>query len=130
MKHLNKKEHRVVQRIKTKWRDTCDGLMHITGSMRPLLMLEFQGHLDYLKVVEKQISFWEMKTLEVDHRVGPCNFDNRIIMLNATSNIEIFIPGRIGNIPLYLTYSSENEKHKTLERWEAIMSDIEEQHDD
>lgn len=99
--------------------------MHFTGSMRPLLMLEFQGYLDYLKVVENKISFWEMKTLEINHQVGPCNFDNRIITLDATSHLEVYLPGKIGEVSIHLAYSSNKEKQEPFCRWKAIVSDNE-----
>jgi hypothetical protein len=98
--------------------------------MRPLLLLEFQGYLDYLKVIEKRISFWEIKRLDIDHKVGPCNFNDRITSLNAIANLEIYLPGKIGEVSIYLTYVSEDEKHKTLKRWEAIICDIEERNND
>ena len=94
--------------------------------MRPLLMLEFQGYLDYLKVVEQQISFWELKALEIDHKVGPCYLDNRLLELNADANVDIYIPGRLGEIPVFLQYFNTNRKIKSLPRWEAIINDIEE----
>jgi hypothetical protein len=104
--------------------------MHFTGTTRPLLLLEFQGYLDYLKVIEKKISFWEIKRLEIDHKVGPCNFENRVLVLHAVCSLEIYLPGKIGETSIYLTYASEDEKHKTLKRWEAIICDIEERDDD
>lgn len=124
MKQLTTEEHEVVQRIKVKWTDTCNGLLHFTGSMRPLLMLEFQGYLDYLKVIEKQISFWEMKALEVNHQVGPCNLNNRIIMLKAASHLDIYLPGKIERIPIRLIYSSEDKKRKSKGRWGAVIRNI------
>ncbi len=130
MRRLTQEERRLVKRIKTKWTEVCNGLMHFTGTMRPLLLLEFQGYLDYLKVIEKRISFWEIKTLDIDHKVGPCNFNDRITTLNATANLEIYLPGKIGEVSIYLTYVSEDEKYKTLKRWEAIICDIEERNDD
>jgi hypothetical protein len=127
---LTQEERDLLQRIKTKWNEICNGLMHFTGTMRPLLLLEFQGYLDYLKVIEGRISFWELKFLEVDHKVGPCSFDNRITELNATASLEIYLPGKIGEVSIYLTYFSEDEKKRFLQRWEAIICDIEERHND
>ena len=71
MRQLTTEEQQLVYRIKSKWTEVCDGLMDFTGSMRPLLMLEFQGYLDYLKVIEKVISYWEIKNLDIKHQVGP-----------------------------------------------------------
>ena len=133
MTRLTKEERDLVRRVKSKWTKICNGLMHFTGTTRPLLLLEFQGYLDYLKVIEKKISFWEIRTLEIDHKVGPCNFhniDNRTTSLNATASLEIYLPGKIGEISIYLTYVSEDEKYKSLKRWEAIICDIEERNDD
>ena len=130
MTRLTKEERDLVRRIKCKWTEICNGLMHFTGTTRPLLLLEFQGYLDYLKIIEKKISFWEIKILEIDHKVGPCNLNNRITTLNATCSLEIYLPGKIGEVSIYLTYISEDERHKSLERWEAIICDIEERNDD
>lgn len=126
MNHLSTEERLVIDRVRSKWKEICDGLMQFTGSMRPLLMLEFQGYLDYLKVVEQQISFWEIKTLEIDHKVGPCYLDNRLLELNADANIDIYLPGRLGEIPVLLRYFNTNRKIKSLPRWEAIINDLEE----
>ena len=104
--------------------------MHFTGTTRPLLLLEFQGYLDYLKIIEKKISFWEIKILEINHKIGPYNLNNRITTLNATCSLEIYLPGKIGEVSIYLTYVSEDERHKSLKRWEAIICDIEERNDD
>lgn len=127
---LNKQDRELVQRIKRKWNEICTGLMHFTGTMRPLLLLEFQGYLDYLKVIEKRISFWELKTLEVDHKVGPCAFDSRLTELNASASLNIYLPGKIGEVSIHLSYLSEEEKKKFLQRWEAIICDIEERNND
>ena len=127
---LNQTERDLVKRIRKKWIEVCNGLMHFTGTMRPLLLLEFQGYLDYLKVIEKRISFWEIKNLDVDHKVGPYEFSDRIIELNAVASIEIYLPGKIGEVPIYLSYRSEEEKKKFLPRWEAIICDIEERNND
>ena len=128
--NLTQEERDLVKRIKSKWIEICNGLTHFTGTMRPLLMLEFQGYLDYLKVVEKKISFWEIKALEVNHKVGAKSFikqtDSAISELNATGTLEIYLPGKIGEISIYLSYISEDEKNKFLQRWEAIICDIEE----
>jgi hypothetical protein len=130
MTRLTKEERDLVQRVKRKWIEICNGLMHFTGTTRPLLLLEFQGYLDYLKVIEKKVSFWEIKRLEIDHKVDPCNFENRVIVLNAVCSLEIYLPGKIGETSIYLTYASEDEKYKSLKRWEAIICDIEERDDD
>lgn len=130
MRQLTTEEHETVQRVKIKWEDACNGLMQFRGTVRPLLMLEFQGYLDYLKVIEKKISFWEMKTFDVNHQVGPCNFNNRIIILNATSNLGVYLPGKIGEVSIRLVYTSEKEKEKEKkgsfhQRWSAIAEDLE-----
>ena len=56
MTRLTKEERDLVRRIKCKWTEICNGLMHFTGTTRPLLLLEFQGYLDYLKIIEKKIT--------------------------------------------------------------------------
>jgi hypothetical protein len=98
--------------------------MHFTGTTRPLLLLEFQGFLDYLKVVENKLSFWEIKLLEVNHKVGPCNFSNRITELKTSASLDIYLPGKITGVFIYLSYSSEQKK-ETQGRWEAIIQDME-----
>ena len=94
------------------------------------MIFEFDHYLDYLKVIEKRISFWEIKVLEVDHKVGPYHFSDRIVELNATASLEIYLPGKIGEVSIYLSYNSEDERKKFLHRWEAIICDIEERNND
>ena len=113
--YLTQEERELVLRIKRKWHEICNGLMHFTGTMRPLLLLEFQGYLDYLKI---------------NHKVGPCDFNNRTVELNAKASIEVYIPGKIGELPIFLAYISGDEQKKILQRWEAIICDIEERHND
>jgi len=125
MQRLTLEEQALVYRIRAKWEEICDGLMQFTGSMRPLLMLEFQGYLDYLKVMEKNITFWEIKKLEIDHKVGPCYLDSRLMELKIDANLEIFIPGKLGEISIDLNYFNSNQKSKPVPRWEAIINDIE-----
>ena len=88
-------------------------------------MLEFQGYLDYLKVMEKSIAFWEIKKLEIDHKVGPCYLDNRLMELKAEATLQIFIPGKLGEISVDLDYFNSNQRSKPVPRWEAIINDIE-----
>ena len=128
--YLTQEERELVLRIKRKWHEICNGLMHFTGTMRPLLLLEFQGYLDYLKVIEQSISFWEIKSLEINHKTGPCDFNNRLAELDARASLEVYIPGKIGELPIFLTYVSGDEQKKILQRWEAIICDIEERHND
>jgi len=127
---LNQEELKIVQRIKGKWAEICNGLLSYTGSMRPLLMLEFQGYLDYLKVIENQIAFWEMKSLDIEHKTCAYSPIQKITELKATGMLEIYLPGKIGEVSIYLSYFSEDNTNKSLKRWEAIINDIEDGCDD
>jgi len=132
MSRLTQEERDLVLRIRSKWTEICNGLMHFTGSMRPLLMLEFQGYLDYLKVIEKKIAFWEIKNLDINHKVSAYHWKHdRILELHATATLEIYLPGKIGEVSIYLTYFSDEERDRSSHRWEAIICEINErEHDD
>ena len=129
MRQLTTEEHQLVYRIKSKWTEVCDGLMDFTGSMRPLLMLEFQGYLDYLKVIENRIAFWELKNLVIDHKIAPHDSDGKIIEFQANAQLEIYLPGKIGEISIYLSYYNNNQKDKLSHRWREIVNEIEENND-
>jgi hypothetical protein len=130
MRHLTQEERNTVQRIKSKWTEICNGLLSYTGSMRPLLMLEFQGYLDYLKIIENQIAFWEIKSLEINHKLSSYGLSQKLIELKATSLLEIYLPGKIGEVSIYLSYFSDEDMSNSFKRWEAVINDIEDSFDD
>ena len=89
MRQISEEELLLVSRIKSKWNEISNGLMQFTGSVKPLLILEFQGYLDYLKVIEKIISYWEIKNLDIKHQVGPCYLNGRLMKLDTRAHLEI-----------------------------------------
>ena len=125
MRQPSLEEKQLINRIDSKWTEISNGLMQFTGTIKPLLMLEFQGYLDYLKLVEQKISFWEIKSLEVDHQVGPYYLKGRILKLKAKADLEIFTPGFIGPLLVNLLYTSDNqEKKDSLSRWHSIINEL------
>ena len=126
MRQPSSKEIKLINRIDSKFIEISDGLMEFTGSIKPLLLLEFQGYLDYLKIIEKRLSFWEIKNLDIDHQVGPYYLEGRILKLNLKANLEVFTPGVMGPLSIYLTYNSEDKKKKleTFSRWKLILEDL------
>ena len=124
MRQVSEEERLLVTRIKIKWTEISNGLMQFTGSVKPLLLLEFQGYLDYLKVIEKVISYWEIKNLDIKHQVGPYYLKGRILKLDTKANLEVFTPGIIGPIDIRLIYSNDSKRKKPLSRWHSILDGL------
>jgi len=124
MRQISEEDKLLINRIESKWTEISNGLMQFTGSVKPLLLLEFQGYMDYLKVIEKIISYWEIKSLDIKHQVGPHYIDGRFLRLDTKANLEIFTPGIVGPLRINLTYSNDNKPKKTFSRWQSILEDL------